>query len=1821
MCSIEYFHATDSGAKRASKGTAMRMRTSLVRTCWLAILIAFALVPAAFAAQKRTQFDHLTTGFELIGQHRDLPCEACHYNAVFKGTPKDCAACHGVGTTVRATAKPANHILSTQRCEACHTPIAWKPAATFDHTQARGNCSTCHNGTQAQGKGATHIVTDLECNQCHSTIGWAGVMFSHDGITSGCARCHDNVRATGMPKNHIPTGGTGATGAPCESCHSSTTFTTWHDVTGIAAIHAVVVGSMSCQSCHETAPYLGMTPSTATAAADSRPPAALDKNHPVTGDCGQCHDTSSFTAATALRPANHIPTNAPCVQCHTTPGQNSLFSVTGVHQGVTECLSCHGPSVATTFANIKITTTPTNHIPIGSLDCNGSGCHSTTNVNPGGFNIGTASLTAPTLNTAGHTTVAAAVASCQQCHQAAGYLGMLAGTSTTAGDSRPSTALDANHPPGGDCGSCHTTTPTFAGNVMNGAKPANHIPSNAPCAQCHTTAGNYALYSVTGTHQGVTGCLTCHGPTVATTFANVTIVSTPANHFPIGTLDCNGSGCHTTSNVNSGGFNVGTASINTPTLNTTGHATVATAVPSCQQCHEAAGYVGMLASTSTTAGDSRPTALDAIHPTTGDCGGCHTTTPTFAGNQTANAKPTNHIPTNAPCAQCHTTGANYAAYSVTGTHQGVTGCLTCHAPTVATTFANIKITTTPTNHIPIGTLDCNGSGCHTTSNVNAGGFNIGTASITAPTLNTAGHATVAAAVAGCQQCHQAAGYLGMIAGTATTAGDSRPLAALDAIHPTTGDCGDCHTTTPTFAKDVSTGTKPANHIPTNATCAQCHTTAGNFALYSVVGTHLGVTGCLTCHGPTVATTFANVTIVSTPTNHFPIGNLDCNGSGCHTTSNVNSGGFNVGTASITNPTLNTAGHSTIAAAVASCQTCHQAAGYMGMIAGTSTTAGDSRPSAALDAIHPAAGDCNGCHTTTPTFAGNQTGNAKPANHIPTNAPCAQCHTTPGNNALYSVTGTHQGVTGCLTCHGPTVATTFANIKITSTPTNHFPIGNLDCNGSGCHTTSNVNPGGFNVGTASITNPTLNTTGHATVAAAVASCQQCHEAAAYVGMLAGTSTTAGDSRPSAALDSAHPTAGDCNGCHTTTPVFASNQTGNAKPANHIPTNAACAQCHTTPGNYAAYSVTGTHQGVTSCLTCHGPTVATTFANIKITTQPTNHIPTGTLDCNGSGCHTTNNVNPGGFSLGTPSITTPTLNTAGHTTVAAATASCQTCHQAAGYVGMIAGTNTTAGDSRPSATLDPAHPSSGDCNGCHTTTPTFAGHVMGGSKPSNHIPTNAPCAQCHTTAGNYAAYVMGPTGHAGITNGCAICHADGLTFANMAPPTLVEPPTGPTGHIPFGTLACELCHSVAATTFVTFSGTIMTHTPVRAMTCISCHAYNATWMAGGGATIWRSPSANHGGGKDCGGCHSVPARYKRGISARAAATATRATNGAATNGSTGGTTATARVGAVTARTGAVPTTAGTAATVTPRLGAVPTAGAVTQPGPFDHRSVMGQNCVTCHSQASGTGKPTDHIATTDACATCHRTVAWLPVSRVDHTQVRGTCASCHNGTIARGKPSTHVPATAGCESCHTTNAWIPARFDHKSVAPHTCTTCHDSVHAIGLPRKHIPTTEQCDTCHGTLAWMPVKLDHTKLTTACATCHNNAGAVGMSAGHMSTKRDCATCHTYPDWSALSFKHVSAAYPGQHRAALSCTACHTTNTDQVPYLSPANAGTCAACHAKDFKPDAHPKTVKGIKYSASELANCSGACHIYSDSTQPTITRSLPGPYHRVSDATFKH
>ena len=86
----------------------------------------------------------------------------------------------------------------------------------------------------------------------------------------------------------------------------------------------------------------------------------------------------------------------------------------------------------------------------------------------------------------------------------------------------------------------------------------------------------------------------------------------------------------------------------------------------------------------------------------------------------------------------------------------------------------------------------------------------------------------------------------------------------------------------------------------------------------------------------------------------------------------------------------------------------------------------------------------------------------------------------------------------------------------------------------------------------------------------------------------------------------------------------------------------------------------------------------------------------------------------------------------------------------------------------------------------------------------------------------------------------------------------------------------------------------------------------------------------------------------------------------------------------------------------------------------------------------------------------------------------------------------------------------------------------------------------------------------------------------------------------------------------ALTCGSCHTTNTDAATWRAPTYKPDCAGCHASRFKPDPHKK-YGDVKYTVSELRNCSGACHVYSSSALTTILTRRSGPEHRITDSKF--
>src|SRR4029079_1932886 len=180
---------------------------------------------------------------------------------------------------------------------------------------------------------------------------------------------------------------------------------------------------------------------------------------------------------------------------------------------------------------------------------------------------------------------------------------------------------------------------------------------------------------------------------------------------------------------------------------------------------------------------------------------------------------------------------------------------------------------------------------------------------------------------------------------------TRPTPAQNPNHPTTGDCGTCHTSTASFSTGV-TGGKPANHIPPNEACTLCHTNPNN--LVPGVMNHSGITnGCTTCHAAsTTGTAFTGVIPKPQGTGHIPT--------------------------------------------TADCASCHKS---------TSSFAGTAMNHAGISS------GCATCHDSGKSFTGVANLKTKPANHIPTTAACESCHAA-GNFVTFAGTAmNHAAVTG------------------------------------------------------------------------------------------------------------------------------------------------------------------------------------------------------------------------------------------------------------------------------------------------------------------------------------------------------------------------------------------------------------------------------------------------------------------------------------------------------------------------------------------------------------------------------------------------------------------------------------------------------------------------------------------------------------------------------------------------------------------------------------------------------------------------------------------
>ena len=159
----------------------------------------------------------------------------------------------------------------------------------------------------------------------------------------------------------------------------------------------------------------------------------------------------------------------------------------------------------------------------------------------------------------------------------------------------------------------------------------------------------------------------------------------------------------------------------------------------------------------------------------------------------------------------------------------------------------------------------------------------------------------------------------------------------------------------------------------------------------------------------------------------------------------------------------------------------------------------------------------------------------------------------------------------------------------------------------------------------------------------------------------------------------------------------------------------------------------------------------------------------------------------------------------------------------------------------------------------------------------------------------------------------------------------------------------------------------------------------------------------------------------------------------------------------------------------------------------------------------------------------------------------------------------------------------------------------------------TSGQCDVCHSTLAWTPASFDHDTVNGSCSSCHNGQTATGKGSGHFVTSLQCNTCHGTHAWTPIQFRHSSANYPGDHRSKVGCRDCHRGNSETATWSNAAYKPDCAGCHASRYKRGEHKKVESPkILYTVGELRDCSGSCHVYTNTSMTTIKKRKSGQHH---------
>jgi hypothetical protein len=281
----------------------------------------------------------------LGGAHAAAPCEGCHKNGAFAGTPTDCVSCH--------RAQDAHKGRNGAQCGGCHTAAAWR--VKFDHAAKTGfalqgrhqtlACEGCHVKDLATAVPKTcvgcHRNDDAHagklgtaCGDCHGSTQWRGAGFDHAAkagfplvgthATLQCTSCHANGLAARLGRECTSCHARddphkGQLAGRCDTCHAQTAWAKPirfdHDLAAFPLLGAH--GTVACAECHATRAF-----------------------HDAGNACADCH---------ANKDAHAGRFGARCGTCHHPTDWRSArfahdkatrFPLTGAHAKVA-CASCH----------------------------------------------------------------------------------------------------------------------------------------------------------------------------------------------------------------------------------------------------------------------------------------------------------------------------------------------------------------------------------------------------------------------------------------------------------------------------------------------------------------------------------------------------------------------------------------------------------------------------------------------------------------------------------------------------------------------------------------------------------------------------------------------------------------------------------------------------------------------------------------------------------------------------------------------------------------------------------------------------------------------------------------------------------------------------------------------------------------------------------------------------------------------------------------------------------------------------------------------------------------------------------------------------------------------------------------------------------------------------------------------------------------------------------------------------------------------------------------------------------------------------------------